>query len=199
MANIWIDESDGRCTVQSLTDEKVAELEARGLGDDVALVEDRVYAAYLQHCGQDGIWQTFLQSIRNKQYVQRRERQLRPREDADRENCALRAELERVRRSEKFFKIRYAEHVAVHAERFTHLTCVYPQPGCDLTVLPSDEWREDAAEILESYSVADAAEGLRRQGCCCGSTHRKLDAATIARLKNTGGFLIEDASAAEIA
>lgn len=191
---ITIDWSDGHYSTRSHTDAEAAELEAQGI--DVAYVEDRVYAAYLDHCGQDGIWQAFFRSIQNEQYVRRRETELRPLEEADREIARLKFELERAQRLEKFYEGQYHQNLdAKHRDRYVEFTCVYPQPGCRIDELPA-AWQEDAAEILERYDTAHAAEGLKRQGCCCGHEHQKLDDAATTQLREAGFIVEHDAEVA---
>jgi hypothetical protein len=73
-----------------------------------------------------------------------------------------------------------------HVEEFT---CVYPQPGCQIEALPA-QWRDRAVEILTCYRQSLAAEGMLRQGCCCGHEHQKLDAVAEEKLRSAG-FLIE--------
>ena len=188
MAKLTIDWSDGHYSTRLHTDAEAAELEAKGI--DVAHVEDRVYAAYLDHCGQDGIWHAFFRSIQNEQYVQRRQRELLPLEDAEREIRRLKEELERSKRMETFYEEQYTRQLAErHRTEYVEFTCVFPQPGCQLDALPL-EWREHAEEILEQYSVKHAAEGMKVQGCCCGHRHAKLDDATTAKLRSAG-FIVE--------
>jgi hypothetical protein len=188
MAKLWLDWSDGHYSTRPLSDEEAIDHEARGL--TVAHVEDRVYDAWLRHCAEDGVWQALWCAISNEQYMRRRERELMPLEDAEREITRLREELARARRMETFYEERYAEQIAErHRAEFVDFTCVFPQPGCQIEVLPP-KWRERAQEILEQFDAKRAAEGMTHQGCCCGNAHKKLDDATVKQLRSAG-FLVE--------
>jgi hypothetical protein len=182
MTKLWLDWSDGHYSTRPLSDAEAADREARGL--DVTHVEDRVYDAWLRHCAEDGVWQALWCAIGNEQHLRRRERELLPLEDAEREIARLREELARARRMETFY-----ENYYVHRDECAEYTCVHPQPGCQVEVLPP-KWRERAQEILEQYDGARAAEGMRHQGCCCGHEHEKLDDATADQLRRAG-FLVE--------
>jgi hypothetical protein len=188
MAKILLDYSDGHYSTRPLTDEEATSSEA--LGGDVAHVEDRVLDAWHRHCDEERAWQAHWRAISNEQAMRRREKELMPLEDAEREIRRLRDDLAQAQRMWSFFEGKYAEHhQEQHREKYVEFTCVFPKPGCDVDVLPP-KWRESAAEILEQYSTKHAAEGMRAQGCCCGHEHEKLDAEAEARLKGAG-FLIE--------
>lgn len=188
MAKIWLDYSDGSYSTRPLTDEEAAEHEAQG--GDVAHVEDRVMEAYYRHVDQDTAWQALWRAISNEQYMRRREKELMPLEAAEREIRRLNDDLAQAQRMWRFFEGEYTRRgQEQHREEYVEFTCIFPQPGCDVNVLPP-KWRERATEILEQYNVERAAEGMKRQGCCCGHEHEKLDAATEARLRHAG-FLIE--------
>jgi hypothetical protein len=176
----------------TLTDEDASKCAA--LGIDVVYVEDGVYAAYLRDCGRDAIWQALWRSISNEQCMRRREKELLPLEDAEREIARLKDELARSKRMEKFYEEQYMQNLSErHREEYAEYTCVFPQPGCQVDVLPP-KWRERAQEILEQYNAQHAAEGMKVQGCCCGHEHMKLDEATVAQLRNVG-FLVENDTA----
>jgi hypothetical protein len=195
MAKILLDHADGRYSTQPLSEEKAAELEAQG--EDVTHVEDRVYDAYLHHCGQDAGWQALWRSISNEHYLRRREQELLPLEEAQREIERLKNELARSERMHRYFEDEWlratgrqprAEH-----ENDGAYTCIFPQPGCDIEILESDEWRASAAELLKKYNVSLGKEGSRYQGCCCGHTHRLLSTQTAEKLR-AAGFLVENDS-----
>lgn len=126
-----------------------------------------------------------------------------PLEEAAREIERLREDLARAKRMEKFYEERYEHQLGEHRHARAHeipkeqhaelepeeYTCVFPQPGADVSVLPP-EWRARAHEILEKYNVTWAAEGIKVQGCCCGNEHKKLDEATSTQFCDAG-FLIE--------
>jgi hypothetical protein len=192
---LLLDYSDGRYTTRPLADDEAKQLEEQGF--DVAHLEDRVYDAYLRHCEQDGVWQALWRSISNEMYIRRRERELLPLEQADREIARLKSDLARAERMASFFEDEWlratgrqpaSEHDRVDTSEFT---CVFPQPGCDLDALESEEWRASASEILRKYDSTHAAEGLRHQGCCCGHTHKKLSPDKIVQLCSAG-FLVEN-------
>jgi len=71
-------------------------------------------------------------------------------------------------------------------EKLHEFTCVYPQPGCDLTALPHAEWRIVASTIVTNYKLGSS----KYQGCCCGHTHVKLDDAQVTALR-AAGFIVE--------
>lgn len=192
---VLLDHSDGRYSTRPVDDEETKRLEAQGV--DVAHVEDDVWAEYLQHCGRDGIWQALWRSISNEQYVRRLQKELLPLEDANREIARLRIELERAERMAKHFEGEWmrergiGEHSyhTAEARSYNGYTCVFPQPGCNVDLLPS-EWQARAREILAKYREHLAAQGIVHQGCCCGHEHRKLDEPTTLWLRNHG-FLVE--------
>ena len=189
MAKILLDHSDGHYSTRLLSDEEAAAFEAQG--SEVAHVEDHVFEAWHRHCEQEGVWQTLWRVIDNERYVRRRERELQPLEDAEREIRRLKEELERSKRMETFYEERYVQNLSErHREEWIEFTCVYPTPGCQLDALPFPSWQEHAVELLEQYNVERAAEGLKRQGCCCGHTHAKLDAVASAQLR-AAGFIVE--------
>lgn len=236
MAKLWINHSDGRYSVRELT--------AGRDHFDVVHLPDTIWEAYLRHCDRDATWQTLWQSISNEQYMRRREKELMPLEDAEREIARLKDELARSERLAKHFEEdrnrltlkqqrdpqeRLSDdrrEAAWEAWRQAHyeyrgrqvddfktdfdswwrrsretqhygdeFTCIFPQPGCDVEILPS-EWRERAQEILAKYRPESAAEGIVHQGCCCGHSHKKLDEATAQQLRNAG-FLVEHDSESE--
>ena len=77
MPKLHLDWSDGRYSTRTISDEEV--------GIDVVHLEDGVYAAYLRDCERDAVWQAFWRAISNEQYMRRRETELMPLEDAERE------------------------------------------------------------------------------------------------------------------
>ena len=199
---LLLDYSDGRYTTRPLDAAEAAKLEADGF--DIAHVEDRVYDAYLRHCEQEGIWQALWRSISNEQYIRRREKELLPLEDANREIERLKSDLSRAERTSRFFEDEWLratgrqtsdDHASVVTKeptlRYDSHTCIFPQPGCDVDALEYDEWRVAAAEILKKYNVKLGEEGSRYQGCCCGHTHRLLSPAVAAKLREAG-FLVEN-------
>ena len=189
MPKLHLDWSDGRYSTRLLSDEEATAAEA--VGCDVVYLEDHVYAAYVRDCERDAIWQAFWRAISNEQYMRRREKELMPLEDAEREIRRLKDELERAQRMEKFYEQRYAENLAErHREEHVEYTCVYPQSGCQIDALPA-EWREDAREILERFNVERAADGLKYQGCCCGHQHQLLDDEAAQKLR-AAGFVVEN-------
>lgn len=196
MTKILIDHSDGRYFTRPLTDEEAADCEKLDL--DVAHVEDGIWEEYLRHCGQDGIWQALWRSISNEQWMRRRERELMPLEDAQREIERLKEELARAERMWKHHEEGWTRAVRAvrggdHRER--EYTCVFPIPGCNVEILPP-AWRERAQEILAKYRTDLAAEGMRVQGCCCGHDHQRLHDATVIQLQRAG-FLVEHDSEAD--
>lgn len=202
MAKIILDYMDGQYTTLLLSEEEAAEREARG--EYVAHIQDCVYDAYLQHCAQDTVWQTLWRAISNEQYMRRREQELLPLEDAQREINRLKDDLARAERMHRHYEDEWLHATGrqtrtekygegVHEDKGAYIyTCIFPQPGCDLAVLESPEWQASAAEILQEYNV----RGSRHQGCCCGHTHRLLDPATAQRLR-AAGFLVENESESE--
>lgn len=188
MTKLWLDWSDGRYYTRQLTDEEAATAEERGV--TVTHVEDGVYAAYLRHSEQDAAWQALWRAIANEQAMRRHEKELMPLEDAEREIERLKDALARAQRMEKFYEERYAAQLDErHREEYDDLTCIYPQPGCQVDALPP-AWRERAQELLDQYDAERAAEGMKHQGCCCGHEHEKLDDATVDQLRRAG-FLVE--------
>lgn len=191
MAKIHLDWSDGRYSTRQLTDAEAAESEANGY--EVVTVEERIWEAYLRDCERDGIWQAFWRSISNELYMRRREKELQPLEDAEREIARLKADLERSQRLEKFYEEQYMKNLGEkHREQYDEYTCVYPQPGCNIAALP-EEWREDAQDILDQFRVDRMEDGLKYQGCCCGHKHQLLDNVAQEQLRNAG-FLVENDS-----
>ena len=190
MPNLHLDWSDGRYYTRLLTDEEAATAEADGC--DVVHLEDGIYAAYIRDCERDSIWQAFWRAISNEQYMRRREKELMPLEDAQREIARLRDELARAERMSKYFEEDSARVRAVvrgHARESREWTCVFPQPGCDLDLLPP-QWRESALQVLTRYSPALAEAGMRVQGCCCGHDHQRLHESTVVQLRRAG-FVVE--------
>lgn len=192
MPKIDLDYSDGRYYTRQLTDAEAAAREERGL--DVAHVEDAVWEEYLRHVGNDGIWQALWRTISNDQYLRRRERELMPLEDANREVERLKAELERSERMAKYYEESWMR--VDGAVRRGHsccpeyeFTCVFPKPGCKVEILPP-AWQARAREILAKYRADLAEEGMAVQGCCCGHEHQKLHDATVAELR-AAGFIVE--------
>lgn len=188
MAWVLLDHSDGPYSTRPLSDEEAAKLEAQVA--NVALVEDRVLAAWHRHCDESSAWQALWRALANDLYIRRRERALLPLEDAAREIEHLKEELARVKS--------YFEDAAGHQPRTEHAivddyTCIFPQPGCDISVLESAEWRASAVEILEKYNVKLGEEGGRYQGCCCGHRHLRISSQAAARLR-AAGFLVENDS-----
>ncbi len=189
MAKILLDYSDGHYSTRPLTDEEAADYEAKG--GEVAHIEDRVLDAWHRHCDQEGTWQALWRSISNEMYVRRREKELMPLEDAEREITRLREELARAKRMEAFYEGRYMDQLRNdHREEYSDLTCVYPQPNCRVDVLPS-EWQERAQEILDQYRADRMEDGLKYQGCCCGHQHKLIDDAEAQKLRDAG-FLVEN-------
>src|SRR5262249_39533505 len=156
---LLLDYSDGRYSTRPLTDEEAAKLEEQGV--DVVHIEDRVYDAYQRHCEQDGVWQALWRSISNEQYIRRREKELRPLEEAEREIARLQEELARAQRMEKHYehencqlraerKLLTATAAPVRHPQVDEFTCVFPQPGCDVLALPA-QWRDWATMILAEF------------------------------------------------
>jgi len=195
MAKILLDHADGRYSTKCLTEAEAAELEANGT--DVAHIQDHVYEAYLQHCSQDAVWQTLWRALSNEQYFRRREKELMPLEDAEREIARLKEELARSERMHHHFEDEWlratGRQTRAEHENTGNYTCIFPQPGCDISVLESEEWRA-AAELLKlKYNIKLGQEGSRHQGCCCGHTHRLLSPEVAERLR-AAGFLVENES-----
>jgi len=189
VAKLWLDWSDGRYSTRLLTDEEAAKHDT--IGFDVVHLEDNVYEAYLRHCDRDATWQVLWRSISNEQSMRRREKELMPLEDAEREIRRLKDELERSQRMEKFYEDAYLKNLGErHREEYVEYTCIYPQPGCQIDALP-EEWREDAQEILEHYRADRMEDGLKYHGCCCGHQHKLLDDAAAQKLRGAG-FLVEN-------
>jgi hypothetical protein len=196
MSKLHLDYSDGRYYTRVLTDEESATSEAAGC--DVVHLEDHIYEAYQRDCGRDAIWQGLWRSISNEQYVRRREKELQPLEDADREIARLKTELASAQRMAKHFEDEWDRargidpEVSEHARRFgNEYTCIYPQAGCDVGALPQ-EWQDSAREILAKFSAARATEGMKYQGCCCSyGNHRLLDGAESKKLRDAG-FIVEN-------
>lgn len=196
MAKICLDYSDGRYSTRSLTDKEAANAEA--LGVDVTYVEDRVMEAYYRHVDQDAAWQALWRAISNEQYMRRREKELQPLEDAEREIRRLKDDLAQAKRMWSFFEDEYTKHGQdKHRAEYVEFTCIYPQPGCQIEALKNvpgmhPEWIEAAQEIMEQPKFAErAAEGLKYQGCCCGNKHLLLDDVEAKQLHGAG-FLIEN-------
>jgi hypothetical protein len=190
MPKIDLDHMDGRYSTRLLTDEEAADRKARGL--DVAYVEDTVWQEYLRHCGQDGIWQALWRAISNEQWMRRREKELIPLEEADREIARLKEELARAERLSKFYEgtlTRVVKAVRGVDRRDREYTCVFPKPGCKIEILPP-QWRDRAREILVKYRIDLAEEGMAVQGCCCGNEHQRLHDSTVTELR-AAGFLVE--------
>lgn len=188
MAKILLNHYDGRYSTRLLSDKEASELEASG--GNVTHVDTRAYDAYLRHCEADVVWQTLWQALSNEQYYRRRESELMPLEEAQREIARLQDDLARSKRMEKFYEEQYTLQLGErHREAFVEYTCIFPQPGCNIDALPP-EWHERAQEILEQYNSEQAASGLKAQGCCCGNAHKRLDEQAVAQLRNAG-FLVE--------
>jgi hypothetical protein len=191
MPKIHLDYSDGRYYTRQLTDAEAAEHEAHGL--DVTYIEDTVWETYRRDRERDGIWQAFWRSISNEQYMRRREKELQPLEDAEREIRHLKEDLAQAQRMWKHYEGEYERNLnEKHRSKWIEFTCVYPQAGCDVSALPLP-WQENAEEILETFSVERAAEGLKYQGCCCGNEHLLLDDKAADKLR-AAGFIVENDS-----
>lgn len=197
MAKLWLDSSDGRYSVRLLTDEEAAKHDALDL--DVAYLEDATYEAYLRHCDRDATWQVLWRAIANEQSMRRREKELIPLEQAEREIGRLKDELARAERMAKHFEeqcTRVRVAVRGHERDSREWTCVFPRPGCDIQLLPP-AWRERATEILAKYKPELAIEGMMAQGCCCGTAHERLHDTTVRQLR-VAGFLVEHDSDEEL-
>lgn len=194
MAKLYLDWSDGRYSTRPLNDEEAAKCE--GMGITVAHLEDHIYEAYLRDCGRDAIWQALWRAISNEQYARQREKELMPLEEAGREIARLKEDLARAKRMEQFYEEQYAKNLGErHREEYGEYTCVYPQPGCDVAVLPI-QWQDRAQEILEQYRPDRIEGSLKYQGCCCGNAHEKLADVTAAQLRSAGFLVEHDAEAA---
>jgi hypothetical protein len=191
MARLLIDHSDGRYYTRPLTDEEAA---ARDVFD-VALIPDSVYEQYLRHCDQDRTWQTLWQAISNEQYMRRREKELMPLEDAERQIARLKDDLARAQRMSRHFEEKWSEATGIQLDRHDRFeyTCIFPQPGCNIDALESEEWRIVAEHILLKYNAKLAEEGSRYQGCCCGHSHKPLSDEVADKLRKAG-FLVENDS-----
>ena len=191
MPKLHLDWSDGRYSTRPLSDEEAAKCEE--LGITVAHLEDHIYEAYLRDCERDSIWQALWRAIRNEQYMRRREKELMPLEDAEREIVRLKDELARAKRMEQFYEEQYMKNLDErHRELYVEYTCVYPTRGCQVDALPP-EWQERGREILDQYRPDRVEDGLKYQGCCCGHKHKLLDAAEAQKLRDVG-FLVENAT-----
>lgn len=191
MAKIWLDHSDGRYSTRLLTDEEAAEHEARG--SDIVYLADSVWESYLRHCDHDATWQALWRSISNEQYMRRREKELMPLEDAEREIRRLKDDLAQAQRMWKFFENEDTRRrQEQHSAKYVEFTCVYPQPGCKVDALPP-QWQELAQEIVEQYRPDRVEDGLKYQGCCCGDEHKLLDDSEAHKLRDAG-FLVENDS-----
>ena len=189
MPKLHLDWSDGRYSTRLLSDEEAAKCEE--LGIDVAHLEDSIYQAYLRDCERDSIWQALWRAISNEQSTRRREKELLPLEEAEREITRLKDELARAKRMEQFYEGQYEKNLGErHREQYVEYTCVYPQPGCQIDTLPP-EWQECAQEILDKYRPDRVEDGLKYQGCCCGHQHKLLDDAEAGKLRGAG-FLVEN-------
>lgn len=193
MAKLWLDWSDGRYSTRLLTDEEAAKRDELDL--DVVHLEGNVWEAYLRHCDRDATWQVLWRSISNEQSMRRREKELMPLEDAEREIRRLKDDLAQAQRMWTYYENEDARRrQESHRTEYVKFTCVYPQAGCTVEALPLP-WRERAEEILETFNVERAAEGLagRYQSCCCGHEHLLLDDAAAAKLR-AAGFVVENDS-----
>lgn len=187
---LLIDYSDGRYFTRPLSDDVAATIDEH----DVAYLDDGVYDAYKRHCAEDGVWQALWRSIANEQSIRRRERELLPREEAQREIERLKDELARAQRLEKHYEQENQRLLRErHRSTYVEYTCVFPLPGCDVNALPP-KWRERAQDILDNYSARHAADGLKIQGCCCGHEHEKLDEADTQQLRDRGFAVEHDAA-----
>ena len=139
--------------------------------------------------------QTLWQALSNEAYLRRRERELMPLEDAKREIARLKEDLARSERMHRHYEDEWlratGRQTRTEHDNNGNYTCVFPQPGCDISVLESEEWQASAAELLKKYNIGRARNGSRYQGCCCGHTHRLLSPEVAERFRATG-FLIEN-------
>ena len=201
MAKILLDHSDGRYSTKCLNEEEAAELEAKGI--DVTYVQDQVYDAYLQHCAQDTVWQTLWQALSNEAYFRRREKELMPLEEAEREIARLKEDLARSERMHRHYEDEWlratGRQTRAEHDNNGNYTCIFPQPACDISVLESEEWRASAAELLKKYNIELGKEGSRHQGCCCGHTHRLLSPGAALRLRAAGFLIVNEADPDECA
>jgi hypothetical protein len=189
MPYLHLDWSDGRYSTRTLSAEEAAKCEEAG--GDVAHLEDHIYEAYMRDCDRDAIWQALWRAISNEQSTRRREKELMPLEAAEREIRRLNDDLAQAKRMWSFFEGEYAKNGhKKHREEYVEHTCVYPQPGCQIDVLP-EQWRESAQDILEQYRADRMEDGMKYQGCCCGHEHKLLDEAEQLKLR-TAGFLVEN-------
>ena len=189
MPKIHLDWSDGRYSTRLLTDEEAQVREDMNL--DVAHVEDAIWQAYLRDCERDAIWQALWRAISNEQATRRREKELMPLEDAEREIRRLKDDLAQAQRMWKFYEGEDARRRQdQHREEYVEYTCVYPKPGCEVNVLPP-EWQESAQDILDQYRPDRVEDGMKYQGCCCGHQHKLLDDAVAQKLRDAG-FLVEN-------
>ena len=189
MAKLHLDWSDGSYSTRPLSDEEATKCEE--LGIDVAHLEDGIYQAYLRHCDRDATWQALWRAISNEQSTRRREKELMPLEDAEREIRRLKDDLAQAQRMWRFFEDEDTRRrQELHREKHVEYTCVFPQPGCDVGALPP-EWQELAQEILDQYRPDRVEDGLKYQGCCCGNQHKLLDDAEAQKLRVVG-FLVEN-------
>lgn len=194
MPKLHLDWSDGRYYTRPLTDEEAAASEAAG--GDVVHLEDHVYDAYVKDCERDSIWQACWRAISNELSTRRREKELMPLEDAEREIRRLKDDLAQAKRMWSYFEdesVRVRNAVRGHVREREEWTCVFPQPGCNVELLPP-AWHERAREILAKYSPALAAEGMAVQGCCCDYEHQRLHEATVAQLRRAGFIVDHDSS-----
>lgn len=192
---LLLDHHDGRYSTRPISDEEAVALEAQGF--DVAHVADDVWAAYCRDCERDGIWQALWRAISNEQWMRRRERELRPLEEADREIDRLKSDLARAKRMSSFFQDEWlratgrqpaSEHDQVDN---TEYVCVFVQPGCDVAALPFEDWRDLAAKILREWR-SDLRKDLRH--CCCGHAHVQLTPDQIARIRAAGFSVVGESS-----
>jgi hypothetical protein len=193
MPKILLHHSDGMYSTRLLSDAEATELEAQGT--DVTSVEDRVLAAWHRHCEAGAAWQALWRAISNERYMRRRDRELMPLEDAEREIARLKGELESSERLRRHFEDEWLRATG-RQRRTKHddndaYTCIFPQPGCSIDALESAEWRAAAAEILQKYNAKLGEGGCRHQGCCCGHTHLLIGPEKAAELR-AAGFLVEE-------
>ena len=198
---LLLDHYDGRYSTRPIGDEEAFALEAQGL--DVAHVADDVWAAYCRDCERDGIWQALWRAISNEQWMRRRERELRPLEEADREIDRLKSDLARAERMASFFQDEWlratgrqptgrqpaSEHDQVDN---TEYACVFVQPGCDVAALPFEDWRDLAAKILRERGDQITVKDLHH--CCCGHAHVQLTPDQIARIRAAGFSVVGESS-----
>lgn len=189
MPKLYLDWSDGRYSTRPITDEEAVKCEE--LGIDVVYLDDGLYEEYLRDCNRDALWQALWRATSNEQSMRRRQQELMPLEDAEREIERLNDELARAKRMEQFYEDAYVKNLAErHREEYATYTCVFPQPSCQVDALPA-EWQERAQELLDQYRSDRVEGGLKYQGCCCGHEHKLLDDAEAQRLR-AAGFLVEN-------